>query len=79
VIDIILGDVLVVCARFLATAVVTLRCKVLSDMAVPPISAREANRLRGAMFSGPMCGGCGTNQLELSPLAVENDAALSGQ
>ena len=31
-IDIILGDVLVVVARFLATAVVTLRCNRLSDM-----------------------------------------------
>src|SRR6476620_4544460 len=36
VIDIILGDVLVVFARFLATAVVTLRCSKLSDMAIVP-------------------------------------------
>jgi hypothetical protein len=32
VIDIILGDVLVVVARFFATAVVTLRCNKLSDI-----------------------------------------------
>jgi hypothetical protein len=40
VIDIIFGDVLVVLARFFATEVVTLRCKVESDMAIPEISVR---------------------------------------
>ncbi len=35
VIDIILGDVLVVLARLRATDVVTLRCRILSDMVAP--------------------------------------------
>ena len=44
VIDIILGEVLVVSARFLATAVVTLRCKRLSDIASPLVELPELDR-----------------------------------
>ena len=45
-IDIILGDVLVVFARFLATAVVTLRCNRLSDMALTAGYARPIGRAK---------------------------------
>lgn len=44
VIDIILGDVLVVVARFFATAVVTLRCNLVSDIV-------ESNEFRDECFN----------------------------